>query len=354
MAKEETEDEKSKKDAGEDLTIVTDDPKNLDAQAGDEEEAKDSEEEKDSEEQSEEEEDERLGASEEREREKEEKEQRPSHKTRRQRRREAQQRLEAQLRFYEARNEQLEKALMVIARRQDQQEVSSIDNQIAQSKSVIAKAEKVIAEANSAGKGDEAVEAMRIRDNARDRLKTLETQKTRATEEREEAPPEHRPDPRAVAKARSWQRQNPWFDPQWKDQDSRIVRAIDDSLAEEGFDPASDEYWKELNKRIAETLPRRARKAKANGHDEDEDDDEEQEEERRERRSTPKPKRAAAGTGGPKFRTAGPGRELGPNEVFLSRERIEAMKEAGVWDDPVARKKMLKRYRDFDRENNNR
>jgi hypothetical protein len=36
--------------------------------------------------------------------------------------------------------------------------------------------------------------------------------------------------------------------------------------------------------------------------------------------------------------------------VYLSRERIEALKEAGAWDDLELREKYLKRYRDYDRE----
>lgn len=70
----------------------------------------------------------------------------------------------------------------------------------------------------------------------------------------------------------------------------------------------------------------------------DEDDDEE--------------KRPAKRTsnGGPRFRTGSPGRKLGANEVYLSEQRIAAMKEAGVWDDPVARAKQLKRYKQYDLE----
>jgi hypothetical protein len=49
----------------------------------------------------------------------------------------------------------------------------------------------------------------------------------------------------------------------------------------------------------------------------------------------------------------GSGREYAPpstkNEVVVTPERKQAMVEAGVWDDPVARKRYLKAYQDYDR-----
>ncbi len=147
--------------------------------------------------------------------------------------------------------------------------------------------------------------------------------------------------------------------------DSKIAGAIDDSLMTEGFDPTEQDYFDEFNKRIAKHLPHRAlKKLKANGKDrdaEDDDDldeDEEQEDEGVSRRSA-KPKAKANGkeskqapSGGPKFRT-GNGRDLKPNEVFVSRERVEAMKELGVWDDVKLRNKYLARYRNYDKNSGN-
>jgi len=40
----------------------------------------------------------------------------------------------------------------------------------------------------------------------------------------------------------------------------------------------------------------------------------------------------------------------GSKKVFVSAERIQAMREAGYWDDPVLRQRMLKRYQETDRE----
>jgi hypothetical protein len=35
----------------------------------------------------------------------------------------------------------------------------------------------------------------------------------------------------------------------------------------------------------------------------------------------------------------------------LSAERVKAMKEAGIWDDPERRQKMITKYRELDKQN---
>ena len=41
------------------------------------------------------------------------------------------------------------------------------------------------------------------------------------------------------------------------------------------------------------------------------------------------------------------------NTITLSRERVQAIKDAGAWDDPVRRSKMIKAYTEFDKQNRN-
>jgi hypothetical protein len=49
----------------------------------------------------------------------------------------------------------------------------------------------------------------------------------------------------------------------------------------------------------------------------------------------------------------GSGREHAPtstrNEVYINPERKQALIEAGVWDDPILRKKYAARYAEYDR-----
>ena len=64
-------------------------------------------------------------------------------------------------------------------------------------------------------------------------------------------------DPRVASNAKSWVDSNKWYDPQGKDQDSRVVLMLDQTLAEEGFNPATQEYWDELSQRVKKYLPHR-------------------------------------------------------------------------------------------------
>lgn len=129
------------------------------------------------------------------------------------------------------------------------------------------------------------------------------------------------PDPRVLELAQDFASRNKWYDPSGEDEDSVILQAIDQKLAREGFDPADEDYWVELERRAAKRMPHRF---KAAG----------------ERKSGP---------------PVGSGREYAPastrNEVYVSKERKDALIAAGKWNDPVKRKAALKAYARFDREN---
>ena len=132
-------------------------------------------------------------------------------------------------------------------------------------------------------------------------------------------------DERMLHHAQEFIRENPWYDVQGRNEDSKIVIAIDQTLVGEGFDPTSPDYWSELRKRAAKRLPERFGREKKEGR-------------------TPR--------GGP---AVGSGREHAPastrREVYISPERKAALIEAGVWDDPVLRQKYVQRYAEYDRQN---
>lgn len=125
--------------------------------------------------------------------------------------------------------------------------------------------------------------------------------------------------------AQEFIKENPWYDAQGRNEDSAIVMAIDQSLARDGFDPRSEDYWNELRSRAAKRLPERFGGEKK------------------------QPRKAR---GGP---AVGSGKEHAPastrKEVYISPERKAALIEAGVWDDPVLRAKYVKRYAEYDRSN---
>lgn len=155
---------------------------------------------------------------------------------------------------------------------------------------------------------------------ARQRLYQMKSAKQKASE-----PQEQSPDPRVARKAKDWIERNDWFDPEAKDEDSQIAKVIDKRLSDEGFDPASDEYWEEFDSRLQKRLPHLYT----------------QKQDRSERRP----------------RSLVTGSERGSNgrgntvNFVLEPEQVRAMKEAGFWDDPAKRSKMIKRYAEAARNN---
>jgi hypothetical protein len=124
--------------------------------------------------------------------------------------------------------------------------------------------------------------------------------------------------------ATKWLKDNKWFDPQARDTDSKIAKVVDQELAAEDWDPSDPEYWDELNNRLKARLPHRyAQKGE-------------------------KPQRRGGPTAS--SRTANPGAKSA-GTITLSKARVDAIKDAGAWDDPAKRAKMIKAYAQFDRQN---
>jgi hypothetical protein len=190
-------------------------------------------------------------------------------------------------------------------------------------------AERVIAKAVEAGNGKDVAQAMRYRDQAMQKVQQLQFAKQQAAQQR---PSGQQLDDMTMHYANEFIKANPWYDSQGRDEDSAIVIAIDQSLAKDGYNPQTEEYWDELRKRAARRLPE---KFKAERQSNERDTREER---------TPR--------GGP---AVGSGREYAPattrKEIYLSPERKQALIDAGVWDDPVLRMKYAKRYSEYDRAN---
>ena len=126
--------------------------------------------------------------------------------------------------------------------------------------------------------------------------------------------------------ATKWLKRNSWYDPEARDTDSRIAKVIDQDLASEGWDPSDPEYWDELDNRLSARLPHRYT---ASG------------------KSHSSPKR-----GGPTASSRVSNSSAAkPNTITLSRERVQAMKDAGAWDDTDQRNKMIRAYASYDRAN---
>jgi hypothetical protein len=197
-----------------------------------------------------------------------------------------------------------------------------IDSRLQQTINEIRQAEQIMARATEAGNGDDVVAAMRIRDDAMARAQQLQYNKQQMAHVREQAS-QPQADPRVQSYAQEWMQANSWYNPAGGDDDSAIVNAIDASMTAQGYDPTSRAYWEELTRRVA------ARVADDDGGTA--------------RSASPRRKAPPQGTT----------REHAPTstrkEVYVTPERKAAMIEAGVWDDPVARTRMLKAYQAYDK-----
>lgn len=263
---------------------------------------------------------------------------------RRVRRKEKKERDKREISFLQTRNAELERQFSTHAqkvdKRLDDNEIDQIDQRITAANRTLKMADDVMAKAISDQNGDDFTEAQEYRDQARDALVELEAAKqTIAT--REPARVEQGAvNPIQEKFATSFLADHPWYDPNTGDVDSLIVFKLDQQLTAEQYDPLSPEYWDELRARTRKVLPDHFK-----GSGDDADDTEETQERE-------KPKARGKPRGGPKFQTGGRERSLKRNEVHISRERREAMEEAGVWDDKVLRNKYLKSYAKYDSDAN--
>lgn len=289
---------------------------------------------------------------------------------RRRRKREKHERDQRELNFLRQRNEQLEreqsKRFFELENRQSQSDILAIDGRIAQAENDVREAESLYTQALKAGDAESATEALRVRDELRDGLRNLKgtkTQVTTAAQQRQASSQQQGPDPAVAMRAADWMRSQSWFDPQLRDEDSAVARAVEERLMREGrFNPATDGYWQELDKRLAKRLPEHYRDMRANDDDDRDDDDVEDEREQRSPRRERSPDRdelreranGKRASGGPTFRTGGRERPLRKGEVYIDADRRAAMETAGVWDDPKTRQKYLESYARYDREHGRR
>jgi hypothetical protein len=243
---------------------------------------------------------------------------------RKQRRDEAIKRDKLELDFLRKQNDDLERRLSGVEQRTHQADLGQFDNAIAQAANDIDMAEKVIAKAVANGNGEDVTKALRYRDEAAARIQNLQFQKHQATQNRPTTPGL---DDRVLYHAQEFMRENPWYDAQGRDEESAIILAIDQSLAKDGYDPTTEDYWDELRVRSSRRLPERFGESRSA---------------RKER--VPR--------GGP---VVGSGREHAPANtrkgVYISPDRKQALIDAGVWDDPVLRAKYAKRYAEYDKKN---
>lgn len=251
------------------------------------------------------------------------------------RRREGEAKARALIESLRRQNQDLSGRLEALEKRTSGQDVAQLDAAITEASDKVKLLKAEMAKAIEVGDGAAVAELQEQYYEARKKLDNLDGVKKRVSDPRQSSPAI---EPTIQHHAGEWMRRNSWFDPSGQDEDSAIARVIDQRLAAEGFDPRSPNYWAELDRRLTKRLPHRFSKAADDEEDDFEDDE-----------APPAP----AAKPRPKPPTTGSSREKAPtrgNEYRLSADRVQALREAGLWDDPETRKKMIDRYREFDRQ----
>jgi len=221
---------------------------------------------------------------------------------------------DTQLTLLQRQNRELQERLSVIERRGFQSEIDNVDKKIQEEeeryKWAFDKVKKAISEVD----GETFATASQVQSDAEKKIEYWRWKKQSMVDQAE-APP--KADPRVVDYANKWMERNKWYDPNGGDADSEIARVIDAQLAKENYDPTSQEYWEELDSRLKDRLPGKQRRPRSV--------------------VTGSERESPAQTNGDSF--------------YISPERVRAMKDAGFWDDPKARARMIKQYANWNRTN---
>lgn len=257
-------------------------------------------------------------------------EKRAQRQTRKFRRRAAIEHKERELAFLRAENEEFKRRLSSVEKQTTQFNINVVDQKLNEALNEAQLAERIMAKAIEQGQGEDVTKALQIRDQALERARQLKAVKEHAEKPAQQAKPQK--DPRVTAYAQEWVQSNDWYDPTGRDEDSAIVKVIDQRLAAEGFNPATEEYWIELDNRVAKRLPHRY------GED------------TRMEKAKPASKRGGPPVGGKREYAAPSTRK----EVYISPDRKQALIDAGVWDNPELRQRYIKRYAEYDRNNSSR
>jgi len=219
-------------------------------------------------------------------------------------------------------NQELLQRLQAVEQRTHGSELARIDKAIEDQHLRIQYAKMKISEATQAQDGEAMSNAQDMLYEARRMAEQLDALKKQASAP---APAQAIAPDRAVQRqAAAWMERNSWYDPGGKDEDSQIALIVDKKMAAEGWVPSDPDYWEELDNRLQKRLPHLY-----NG------------EERQEREtSVRRPRSVVTGSGRENAASSGGSR----TSFTLSADQVKAMKDAGMWDDPEKRARMIRRY----------
>lgn len=224
---------------------------------------------------------------------------------------------DSRLTHLQRQNQELMERLAVVERKSYASDLARLDKAMEDEELRLNYATAKMREATDSANGAAFTQAQQMWYESKRKIEAMEQFKNRAVSagDREEGAA----NPALVRQANKWMERNSWYDPKGGDEDSQIAKVIDNRLAEEGYDPASSDYWEELDNRLQKRLPHLYNQRSSDSN-----------------RS--RPRSVVTGTG------RETGRASGGNTFVLEPEQVRAMKDAGLWDDPEKRARMIKRY----------
>ena len=230
----------------------------------------------------------------------------------------------------EKRNEDLARRLAAVENTASSFQFAQIDKAVEDEATRVEYAKMKMLQAAQSGDTAGQMEYLEQLTDAKERLRQVQQYKKQQLETAK-APKQNVPNKMAEEvqkKAGKWLKKNSWYDPQARDTDSRIAKVIDQELAADGWDPSDSEYWEELDNRLASRLPHRYT-GKGGGNTSN-------------KRSNAGPTASSrvANTTSAKNGT-----------ITLSKARVDAIRDAGAWDDVAKRNKMIRAYAEYDRNN---
>ena len=227
----------------------------------------------------------------------------------------------------ERRNEELARRLAAVESSAASFQFAQVDKAIEDEATRVEYAKMKLLQASQAGDAEAQVEYLEQLQESKARLAQIQAYKKQQLDNARQ-PKQNVPNPISTEvqrNATTWLNKNKWYDPQARDTDSRIAKVVDQELAADGWDPADPEYWDELDSRLSARLPHRYGAKNSST-------------------TRSRPNTTASS------RTANPSGKAA-NTITLSPDRVRAIKDAGAWDDPVKRNKMIKAYANYDRNN---
>lgn len=226
-------------------------------------------------------------------------------------------------------NQELMERLANVERKTHSADLARLDKAIEDKELRLQYARMKMSEATSAGDGEAFAKAQEMWYETRREVESMKSLKENAVKAVNVQSPANSAE--LQRQAARWMERNDWFNAEGGDEDSEIAKIIDQKLVKEGWNPATEEYWEELDKRLQKRLPHRYT------------DNYEDESNRPSRRP-----RSIVTSSGREGTSASGAR----NSFVLSPEQVRAMKDAGLWDNPQTRNRMIKRYAEQARQQN--